>query len=142
MSSSFQSLAGSGDQHHQQQQSRTTKRKLGGGAACSNESGTQRNVPPLSRCFTCSRAHEHNTLELLKTNVIVSTLVDRLWRNNVEIRRLRNDIRAYVCYCLDETTKAGDEEFDVNLIEYLFNSAYTLGNLSLSLFYYYGLLRV
>lgn len=76
--------------------------------------------------------------------MIVGTLVDRLWRNNVEIRRLRNDIRAYVCFCIseDETNEANSNSnrtntnelslssgpmFDINLFEYLFNSAYTLG---------------
>lgn len=121
-------------QQQQQHISRTTKRKLGVGP---NE--TRRTSPP--RCFTCSRPHEHNKIELLKPNVIVGTLVDRLWRNNVEIRRLRNDIRSYVCFCIaeDEANEANEENsnttntnesatmFDINLFEYLFNSAYTLG---------------
>lgn len=84
------------------------------------------------RCYTCARAHEHNSPEYLKTNVLVSKLVDRMWRHNVEIRRVRSDVRAYVCFCLDEPS----ELFDINKFEYLLNSAYTLGKLTLKYTHY------
>lgn len=128
---------GGSEQNHRASRM-TTKRKLGGIGTPTTGSNNNESARVKSgraggeqRCFTCLRSHEHNKLEFLKPNVVIGTLVDRLWHNNVEIRRLRDDIRAYVCFCIEEQQHqcADDAEssFDVNLFEYLFNSAYTLG---------------
>lgn len=78
------------------------------------------------RCPVCARAHEHNTLGFLRPNVTVVQCVDKMWSHNVEIRRLRNDARAYACHCIQRAATAKPADFDINLFDYLFNAAYTL----------------
>ena len=72
------------------------------------------------RCYSCGKDHDHNLLSFLKPNVLLSNVIDKFWSKNVENRILRNDIRNYVCFCLEDSM----QEFDLNKFEYMFKDAY------------------
>jgi hypothetical protein len=72
------------------------------------------------RCFSCGKEHDHNSLNFLKQNVLLTDTVDKFWSKNVEVRKLRNDIRNYVSFCLEDSM----QEFDVTKFEYMLKDAY------------------
>lgn len=74
---------------------------------------------PEYECFNCGKKHGKNTPSHLKVNTLISLLVDKLWTPNVEIKRLRNEIRNYVVFGLEN-----NEHFNLEKYEYLFNQAY------------------
>ncbi|CAF0856355.1 unnamed protein product [Brachionus calyciflorus] len=76
----------------------------------------------LYKCFNCSFVHEFNTSQATKQNVILSQLVNKLWLNNVEIRKLRNDLRRYVCFVIDTDL----DSFCLKKFESMFLKAYDL----------------
>jgi hypothetical protein len=70
--------------------------------AAASSSEAMINVAELAnKCFNCSRTHPQNSSELVKQNVIVSKLVDKFWWHNIEVRKLRNDVRRFICLALD-----------------------------------------
>lgn len=100
------------EEHPLENATRKIKRKLKSQSTCSTPT-----------CFNCSKSHEQNTSDYLKQNVLITKLVEKFWKQNVEIRKLRNDARNYVAYCIEENY----DSLDFNKFEYIFNSAYTLG---------------
>lgn len=102
----------------------------------SNEESSENEITPSSngkmnrkknnstrtiKCFNCSRSHNHNSKKHLKQNVFIGKLVDKLWLTNTTVRRLRTDIRNYICY--DLKTK---NNFDLSLYESLLLKAYDM----------------
>lgn len=80
-------------------------------------------APRYYECYNCSKQHDHNTCDHLKQNIMLTKLVDKFWILNVDIRRLRNDLRNYLCFCLE----TNPSEFDLNKFDILFKQAYKLG---------------
>ena len=72
------------------------------------------------RCYNCGKDHDHNSLNILRQNVLLTDTVDKFWSKNVEIRKLRNDIRNYICFCLESNM----QEFDLDKFEYMLKDAY------------------
>ena len=77
----------------------------------------------LFKCYNCSFVHEKNSGEFLRPNVLLSKLVEKFWSKNIDSRNLRNDLRRYVCFLIDNDL----ENFNFGLVEKLFLKAYELG---------------
>ena len=90
----------------------------------------QNKISPF-RCYNCNKEHDHNSASFLKPNVLACKLTDKYWHGNIEIRKLRNDIRNYVCYSMESNS----ELFDVDKFQYMFEEAYKLGELLLFNFF-------
>lgn len=101
-----------------------------------DESTSSQPSPKSLRCFTCGNAHEHNSLESIKPNVIITKLVEKYWSSLLEIRHLRNDIRSYICHRI-EHPQNDDANFDFDMFDSMLNSAYTLGTYSYPITLYY-----
>ena len=86
-------------------------------------SGSKVSKKPEYDCFSCGRGHEKNTPNDLRVNTMVSLLVEKLWSPNVEVKRLRNEIRSYVVFELQNN----NNKFDLEKYEYLFQQAYKRG---------------
>jgi hypothetical protein len=76
----------------------------------------------LFKCFNCSRSHSHNNIEHLKPNKFISKLVEKLWPECAEVKKLRDDLRSYVCLDVEL-----NKEIDLLKYEFLFNAAYQMG---------------
>lgn len=84
----------------------------------------------LFKCYNCSRVHENNTAEYLKANTNIASIVEKLFQSKIENRKLRNDIRRYICLNLENNnnnTSNKTKHFDVNKYEKMFLFAYSLG---------------
>ena len=81
---------------------------------------TKRSQIDWYKCYSCGKEHDHNSLTHLKPNVLLSDLVDKFWMKNIENRKLRNDIRNYICFCLEHNM----HDFDVSKFEYMLKDAY------------------
>ena len=90
----------------------------------------QNKISPF-RCYNCNKEHDHNSTSFLKPNVLVCKLTDKYWHGNIEIRKLRNDIRNYVCYSMESNS----ELFDVDKFQFMFEEAYKLGKFFLNFIY-------
>jgi len=82
----------------------------------------------LFKCFNCSKVHEYNTSEYLKTNTNIASVVDKLFQSKIDIRKLRNDIRRYIIINLENNSNSSNQtrHFDLdkyeNMLTYAFNS--------------------
>ena len=126
---------------HQQLQQQQQKPQYRSAATCFDSSDSESNEEPTRgfllkrkinrsnqttrqldnfRCFNCGKDHDHNSLNILKQNVLLTDTVEKFWNKNVEIRKLRNDIRNYICFCLENNM----QDFDLDKFEYMFKDAY------------------
>jgi hypothetical protein len=78
----------------------------------------------LFKCLNCGKSHNQNTNDILRQNVTLTTLVDKFWSKNIEIRKLRNDIRNFVCFNMENIRTF--EKFDIEEYETLLIEAYNL----------------
>ena len=72
------------------------------------------------KCYSCGKDHDHNSLSFLKQNILLTGVVGKFWPKSVESRMLRDDIRAYIRFCLEDSM----QEFDLSTFEYMFKEAY------------------
>jgi hypothetical protein len=91
----------------------------------------------LFKCFNCSKVHECNTSEYLKTNTNIASIVDKLFQSKIEIRKLRNDIRRYIVINLENNNTSSNQtrHFDLNKYEKMLTYAYKSGK-RFGLFYF------
>ena len=74
------------------------------------------------QCYSCGKPHPKNPADCLKVNTLIALIVEKLWSVNVEIKKLRNDIRNYVIYDFES-----NRTFDLHKYEFLFEQAYEKG---------------
>lgn len=80
---------------------------------------------PEYECFNCAKSHEKNTSNDLKVNTMISLLVQKLWTPNLEVKKLRNEIRSFVVFDLQNSN--GMNKLNLDKYEYLFKQAYDRG---------------
>lgn len=76
----------------------------------------------LHECYNCSNTHRFNGSPELKVNTLISLVVEKLWLTNVNVQKLRNDLRSYVVFDLEHHA-----DFKLEKYEYLFKQAYEKG---------------
>lgn len=75
-------------------------------------------LPIQVDCFNCGKKHEKNNPDQLKVNTLIALIVEKLWTPNLLIKKLRNDIRSFVVFDLENTGK-----INVGKYEYLYKQA-------------------
>lgn len=74
--------------------------------------------PMKVECYNCGKKHEKNHPDQLKVNTLISMIVEKLWTPNILIKKLRNDIRSFVVFDLENTGK-----INVGKYKYLYSQA-------------------
>jgi len=72
-----------------------------------------------SECYNCGSVHKMNIFEQFKSNTLISQLVEKLWEPNLTVKNLRNEIRSFVVFDLENS-----DSFKLEKYEYLFQQAY------------------
>ena len=74
------------------------------------------------QCYSCGKPQPKNPADCLKVNTLIALIVEKLWSVNVEIKKLRNDIRNYVIFDFES-----NRTFNLHKYEFLFEQAYEKG---------------